>query len=82
MKHIDKLAHLILLLGFAVGTVAYFREGPGQDQFLIAMAMVVFYLVWGFTYHHLRGDVTNRLLLEYLTISAIASLVNVMIFAR
>ncbi len=82
MKHIDKLAHLILIAGFAVGLAAFFKAGPGQSQFVIVLSMTVFYLVWGFTYHHLRGDVGGRLLLEYLAIAAIASVVNVIIFAH
>lgn len=82
MKHRDKLAHLILLLGFTVGLLAFFQTGPGQSQFVIVLAMTVYYLVWGFTYHHARGDITTTLLLEYLAIAAIASVVNVVIFAR
>lgn len=82
MKNFDKIAHLILIAGFAVGVAAFFREGPGQNQFLVVMAMTVFYLVWGFTYHHLRGDMSRLLLLEYLAIAAIASVVNVLIFGR
>lgn len=81
MKHIDKLAHIVLLVGFIVGITAFFKQDPGQSQFLVVLAMTFFYLVWGFTYHHMRGDVTVRLLLEYLAIAAIASVANVMIFA-
>ncbi len=81
MKHTDKLAHIILLLGFAVGLAAFFKAGP-ENQFVIVGAMAIFYLVWGFTYHHLRGDVTVKLLLEYVAIAAIAAVVNVLVFAR
>lgn len=82
MKHRDKIAHLILLVGFIVGLLAFFKVGPGQSQFLIVLAITVYYLVWGFTYHHSRGDINAALLLEYLAIAAIASVINVIIFAK
>ncbi|MDO8715895.1 MAG: hypothetical protein Q7J73_03685 [Dehalococcoidales bacterium] len=82
MKHRDKVAHLILVAGFIVGLAAFFQAGPGQNQFVIVLSMTVYYLVWGFTYHHLRRDINAVLLLEYLAIAAIASVVNVIIFAR
>ncbi|MBI2598691.1 hypothetical protein HYW40_00505 [Candidatus Curtissbacteria bacterium] len=82
MKHRDKLTHAVLLIGFTVGIGAFFRARDSQEQFLVVLALTLFYLVWGFTHHHLRGDITVRLLLEYLAIAAIASVVNVLIFGR
>ncbi len=82
MKHRDQLAHLILIAGFIVGLIAFFQAGPGQNQFVIVLAMTLYYLVWGFTYHHARGDISATLLLEYLALAAIASVINVIIFAR
>lgn len=81
-KHRDKIAHLLLIAGFAVGLVAFFSVRLAQNQFVVVLSMTVFYLVWAFTYHHARRDLTMKLLLEYLTLAAIASVVNILVFAR
>ncbi len=74
-KHLDKLAHLFLYFGFAVGAVAIYlaRYNP-TEQFLIIVLLATFYIVWGFSYHHARREATGRLFLEYLLIALIAVL--------
>ncbi len=78
----NKLAHLILVLGLAIAVVAFFRASGPDGRFLVVLAATVFYLTWGFLYHHLRRDISAKLLLEYLAIAAIASVVNVIVFGR
>ena len=82
MKHIEAPAHTVLLSGFTVGILAFFNSPAGQKQFWVVLALTSFYLVWGFTYHHLKRDVNNRLLMEYLAIAAIVSVVNIIIFGK
>lgn len=82
MKHREKIAHLVLIAGFITGLVSFFNVRLVQSQFVIVLSMTVFYLVWAFTYHHARRDLTMKLLLEYLALAAIASVVNILVFAR
>ena len=81
-KVIEKLAHTILYFGFVVGAVAvYMTRYDGARQLLIVLILVAYYLIWGFSYHSMRKDLSMRLALEYLAISLIALLVAFVIFA-
>ena len=80
-KRFDLLAHLLLMAGLAVGGVAFFRSRiSSQDQFLVILAMVFFYLAWGLVYHYARRDINKKVYMEYLLIAAIASVAGVLIF--
>lgn len=82
MKHIEKWAHLVLIGGFLVGSISFFRAPAGEGRFLVVFSMTLFYLVWGLLYHHIRRDLSYKILLEYLAIAAIASVVNILVFLR
>ena len=48
MKHLDKLAYIFLYLGLAVGLVAIWGlRFESMGQFLVILALVVFYFIWG-----------------------------------
>ena len=77
-KVIEKLAHTILYFGFVVGVVAvYMARASGHGQLLL----VAYYLIWGFSYHSARKDLSARVAAEYLVISLIALLAAFIIFA-
>ena len=81
MKHLDILAHVFLILGLAVGAVAVYRlRFSSTDQFLVILIIVLFYLLWGTTYHHIKGEVSKKLLFEYLIISLIVIIVGFLVF--
>lgn len=80
-RQFDILAHLLLMAALAIGGIAFFRSRiSSQDQFLVILAMVFFYLAWGLVYHLGRRDLTKKVYLEYLLISGIASVAGVLIF--
>lgn len=71
-KH-DLAWHLFLYAGLAFGFIAvYLVRFEAGRQFIILMLLVVFYLVWGFAYHHTKGDANRKIFLEYLFIGLIA----------
>ena len=81
-KLIEKLAHTILYFGFVVGVAAvYMARASGHGQLLIVIILVVYYLIWGFSYHSAKKDLSLRLAAEYLIISLIALLAAFIIFA-
>ena len=72
-KRIDAIWHLFLYLGLAVGGVAvYLSQTDSLRQFQVLLLLVTFYLLWGFAYHHYRGDIAKKIMMEYLMIALIA----------
>jgi len=83
MKRFDTLAHIFLLLALGLGAIGIYRSRyDATGQFLVILALTVFYLVWGVIYHHLRGDFTKRLFFEYLILASIATVVGFLVFIR
>lgn len=83
MKHLDILAHIFLILGLAVAAAAVYRlRFSSTDQFLVILIIVLFYLLWGTTYHHIKGEVSKKLLLEYLIIALIVTIAGFLVFVQ
>lgn len=80
-KRFDILAHLLLIAALAVGGLAFFRARfTTNDQFLVMISMVFFYLSWGLVYHYAKRDLTKKLYFEYLLIAAIAAVAGILVF--
>ncbi len=74
-KQRDILAHIFLYFGLGVGALGIFLSRfDSIRQFLVILLLVVFYLIWGFVYHHLKRDATRNLMVEYLIIALISLL--------
>ena len=83
MKHLDIIAHIFLILGLAVGAVAIYRlRFDATSQFLVVLVIILFYLLWGTTYHHIKGEISKKLLFEYLIIALIAIFTGFLVFAQ
>jgi len=83
MKRLDILAHAFLILGIAVGAVAIYRlRFDSTNQFLVVLIITLFYLLWGTTYHHIKGEIEKKLLLEYLIIALIVIISGFLVFAQ
>ena len=81
MKHLDIIAHIFLILGLAVGAVAIYRlRFDATSQFLVVLVIILFYLLWGTTYHHIKGEISKKLFIEYLLIAAIVTAVGFLVF--
>lgn len=81
MKHLDILAHIFLIVGLIVGSVAVYRlRFDSTSQFLVILVITLFYLLWGTTYHHIKGEISKKLFGEYLLIALIAALVGFLVF--
>lgn len=75
-NNLDNLSHVLLIVAVGVAAVAIYRlRYDSALQLLVILVMVVFYVVWGFVYHYLRGDLEQKLILEYLLMAMIASFV-------
>ena len=82
MKHLDILAHVFLVLGLIVGVAAIYRlRFDSTSQFLVILIITLFYLLWGTTYHHIKGEISKKLLLEYLIIALIVLIAGYLVFA-
>ena len=83
MKRLDILAHVFLILGLAVGAAAIYRlRYDSTSQFLVILVITLFYLLWGTTYHHIKGEIKKKLLLEYLLIALIVIIVGFLVFVE
>jgi len=83
MKHFDTLSHIFLLLGFVVGIIGILKmRYEVTSQFLIILALAVFYLLWGVVYHDRKKDLTLKLFLEYFLLASIATVVGFLVFLR
>jgi len=81
MKHLDILAHVFLVLGLIVGVVAIYRlRFDATSQFLVILIIILFYLLWGTTYHHIKGEISKKLFLDYLLVAAIVTVVGFLVF--
>lgn len=77
----DIFAYILLLLAIGVGAWAILKaHGEPGNQFLIVLVLVVFYLLWGVVYHHVKRDLSRKLFLEYLIIGAIALVSGLLVF--
>ena len=81
MKHLDILAHVFLILGLVVGSVAVYRlRYDSTSQFLVILVITLFYLLWGTTYHHIKGEISKKLFVEYLLIALIVAIAGFLVF--
>lgn len=72
-KKLDTLWHLFLYTALFLGGVAFYLwRFDMAKRFEVLVLLVAFYLLWGFAYHHTKGDATRKILLEYLMIALIA----------
>lgn len=75
------MAHIFLIVGLIVGSVAIYRlRFDSTSQFLVILIIVLFYLLWGTTYHHIKGEISKKLLLEYLIIALIVTIAGFLVF--
>ncbi len=80
-KTIQAVWHMTLYLGLIIGVVAiYIWRFDVARQFWIVSILVGFYLIWGFSYHGARGNLTRKLIYEYLAISLISLLAAFIVF--
>lgn len=81
MKHIEKLANILLFLGIGVGAVAIYRvRFDPASQFLVLIMIVAFYVLWGVVYHTLRRDFKRKVMFEYLLVGAIGLAGGLLVF--
>lgn len=80
-KHYDILLHIILYFGISIGVLAvWFLRYDNLGRFLVIGAMVMYYLVWGLTYHYLKRDLDKKIIAEYLLIGAIGLVAGYLVF--
>lgn len=73
------LLTLILTLGLA--GLVYFRFETAAQIAVVAL-MAVFYVLWGVYHHHHDGDLTGKVILEYIAMSALVTFILVIFLLR
>lgn len=81
MKYLDKIGHIILYIGFLLGALAIYElRFDSTGQFLVVLTLSAYYLIWGVVYHYIKGDMDQKLMVEYLLISCIAAGAGYLVF--
>ncbi len=71
LKH--KIAYIILILGLVGSVVGFLGVWPNVWlQRAIIAALVVFYFLWGVVIHKQSGNLSNRIIQEYLVVALLA----------
>lgn len=79
------LGHYTILAGIVMTglmLLAAFRANPAAEQ-LVVIGTSLAYVVWGVAHHQAIGDLSRRVMLEYLMIAALVTvLLNAIIVQR
>lgn len=74
------IAYIILVLFLVLGVVLFLGAWPDKNlQRLIGVSIGIFYLIWGILTHLHSANITQKIVLEYLGVSALASLLLILI---
>lgn len=67
-------SHLMVLFAILVlGIAAFLYVSPNvTSQLYVGIATAVTYVAWGLAHHSMRGDLHQKIVVEYLLIGAIA----------
>lgn len=80
IKAFDIWAHSVLIVGISVGIAGYLRVRFDPIKGFLAVAFcALYYVIWGFVYHNLKGDFNRKLMFEYLIIAGIALLAGFLV---
>ncbi|MBI4099621.1 hypothetical protein HY440_01295 [Candidatus Microgenomates bacterium] len=72
---------LTLILAFGLGGLLYFRFETAS-QIAVVVLMAVFYVLWGILHHHHDGDLTAKVVLEYISMSSLITFILVIFLLR
>lgn len=74
-SHFEYATIMALVLFLSVGVLLfYFFSANPQLQYLLVMTLSFCYFLWGLAFHHVKGDLHLKIMLEYLTIALLAIL--------
>ena len=79
--HFLSYSILTIILLAAMVIFVYFRSYPVL-QFLVGTSAALSYALWGIIHHWTEGDLNLKIVVEYLTITAFATVVlwNILLF--
>jgi hypothetical protein len=66
---------LISALIFAIWFFYSFQGNP-QYQFNLVIILSLFYFIWGFVYHRIKGDLHPKIMIEYLLIAVLTIIIS------
>ncbi len=72
---------LALIIGLGLGGLVYFRFDTAA-QIAVTILMSVFYVFWGVFHHHHDGNLTGKIILEYLSIAALITFILIIFLLR
>ncbi len=72
---------LVLILGLGLGGLVYFRFDTAA-QIAVSVIMAFFYVLWGIYHHHHDGDLSGKIILEYVSMSALVTFILIIFLLR
>lgn len=72
---------LALIIGLGLGGLVYFRFDTAA-QVAVTILMSVFYVFWGVFHHHHDGDLSGKIILEYISIAALITFILIIFLLR
>lgn len=81
LRHGFDFLLLALIIGLGLGGLIYFRFDTAA-QVAVTILMSAFYVFWGVFHHHHDGDLTSKIVLEYLSIAALITFILIIFLLR
>jgi hypothetical protein len=72
---------LVLILSLGLGGLLYFRFETASQIAVVAI-MSTLYVFWGILHHHHDGNLTSKVVLEYISLSALVTFILVIFLLR
>lgn len=72
---------LTLILSMGLGGLLYFRFETAA-QIAVVVVMAIFYVFWGILHHLHDRNLTGKIVLEYISLSALATFILVVFLLR
>ncbi len=81
LRHGFDFLLLVLIIGLGLGGLVYFRFDTAA-QIAVTILMSVFYVFWGVFHHHHDGNLTGKVILEYVSIAALITFILIIFLLR
>ncbi|MBI3559126.1 hypothetical protein HY085_01905 [Candidatus Gottesmanbacteria bacterium] len=81
LRHGFDFLLLALIIGLGLGGLVYFRFDTAA-QIAVTILMSVFYVFWGIFHHHHDGNLTGKIILEYISIAALITFILIIFLLR
>ena len=81
LRHSLDFLLLALIIGLGLGGLVYFRFDTAA-QVAVTILMSVFYVFWGVFHHHHDGNLSGKIILEYVSIAALITFILIIFLLK